>query len=123
MPASVALSRHALPDSESRLTIIRTLTPSLIMLVAERAERSTLPSAFWMSDSMPAASNAASRLGRSLASQRGEVVGVGQDHADVVRALAAVAAVTAVGGRGVVAAARRGGEGHERHHATRRRGA
>ena len=36
------------------------------------------PFAFWMSDSMPAASNAALSSGRSLASHRGEVAASGR---------------------------------------------
>ena len=77
-PASAALLRHALPDSESRLTIIRTVTPSLIMLSQISPNFATSPPAFWMVDSTPASSKAVCRLGRSLASQRGEVVSSGR---------------------------------------------
>src|SRR4051812_38704800 len=74
MPASFALLRHAEPDLESRLTIINTLTFSLIMLSHSWPNLATSPSAFWMSASMPASENAFSRLGRSCASHRGDVV-------------------------------------------------
>src|SRR3954453_16941477 len=73
-PASDALVRHALPDSESRLTIMRTVTPSFIMLSQIWPNLALSPPAVSMTDSTPAASNAACRLGRSLASHRGEVV-------------------------------------------------
>ena len=78
MPASAAFFRQALPDSEPRLTIIRTWTPSLIMPSQMLPNFAVSPSAFWMSDSMPAASKAACRLVRSLASHRGEVVASGR---------------------------------------------
>ncbi len=78
MPAAAAFFKQAAPDSESRLTIIRTWTPSLIMLSQIVPNFATSPPAFWMSDSIPASLNAFSRLGRSLASQRGEVVASGR---------------------------------------------
>src|ERR1044072_596013 len=78
MPASVAFFRHAAPESGSRLTIMRTLTPSLIIESQIVPNLLVSPPAFWMSDSTPAASNALVRLGRSLFSQRGEVVASGR---------------------------------------------
>src|SRR6478735_4642061 len=77
-PASAAFDRHALPDSESRLTIMMTVTPSLIMLSQISPNFATSPPALSMIDSTPASSNAAFRLGRSLASHRGEVVSSGR---------------------------------------------
>ena len=78
IPASFAFLRQAAPDSESRLTIIRTETPSLIMESQVLPNLATSPSALVMIDSMPASSNAFFRLGRSLASQRGEVTASGR---------------------------------------------
>ena len=78
MPAAAAFFRQAPPESESRLTIIRTETPLLIMPSQMVPNLALSPPAFWMSDSMPAASNAFLRLGRSLASQRGDVVASGR---------------------------------------------
>src|SRR6476469_3914961 len=74
MPAAVAFFMHAAPDSGSRLTIMRTLTPSLIIESQMVPNLAVSPPAFWMSEPTPAALNAASRLGRSLFSQRGDVV-------------------------------------------------
>src|SRR3954447_12639717 len=78
IPAAVAFLRHAAPDSGSRLTIMRTLTPSLIIESQIVPNFAVSPPAFWMSDSMPASSNAFVRLGRSLPSQRGDVVASGR---------------------------------------------
>src|SRR5690349_14402407 len=78
MPAAVAFFRHALPESLSRLTIIRTWTPLLIMLSQMLPNLALSPPAFWMSDWIPASSNAFLRLGRSLASHRGDVVASGR---------------------------------------------
>src|SRR5690349_23682022 len=78
IPALAAFFRQAPPDSESRFTIISTETPSLIMLSQIVPNFDLSPPAFWMSDFRPAAVNAFSRLGRSLASQRGEVVASGR---------------------------------------------
>src|SRR4051812_31491402 len=78
MPAAVAFFRHAPPESLSRLTIIRTCTPPLIMLSQIVPNFDLSPPAFWMSDLMPASSKAFLRLGRSLPSQRGEVVASGR---------------------------------------------
>src|SRR5436190_11464041 len=74
IPAAVAFLRHAAPDSGSRLTIMRTLTPSLIIESQIVPNLAVSPPAFWMSEPTPAALNAAVRLGRSLFSHRGEVV-------------------------------------------------
>src|SRR5690242_19742730 len=74
MPACVAFFRHAAPESGSRLTIMRTLTPSLIIESQIVPNLAVSPPAFWMSEPTPAALKAASRLGRSLFSQRGDVV-------------------------------------------------
>src|SRR6476660_10020336 len=78
IPAEAAFFRQAPPDSESRLTIISTETPSLIRAAQIVPNFALSPPAFWMSDFRPAAVNAFSRLGRSLASQRGEVVASGR---------------------------------------------
>src|SRR3954452_2726800 len=74
MPAAAAFLGHAPPESESRFTIISTWTPPLIMPSQIVPNLALSPPAFWMSESMPASSNAFFRLGRSLASQRGDVV-------------------------------------------------
>src|SRR5690348_15275199 len=78
MPAVWAFFRQAEPESESRLTIRRTFTPSLIMLSHSVPNLALSPPAFWMSDWMPAESNAAFSSGRSLASQRGELAESGR---------------------------------------------
>src|SRR4051812_11857339 len=78
MPAAAAFLRHAPPESESRLTIMMTATPSLIMASQIVPNLALSPPAFWMSDLRPASVNALVRLGRSLASQRGEVVASGR---------------------------------------------
>ena len=115
MPASAAFFRQAAPDSESRLTIISTWTPLLIMPSQIVPNLATSPSAFWMSDSMPASSKACCSDGRSLASHRGEVVESGRitPTLPALSPLAAVTAVTAVGR--AVAAARGGGEHQDAH--------
>src|SRR5471032_1288363 len=78
IPAAAAFFRHAPPESESRLTIMMTATPSLIMESQIVPNLALSPPAFWMSDLRPASVNALVRLGRSLASQRGEVVASGR---------------------------------------------
>src|SRR5215475_12664312 len=78
MPACWAFFRQAVPVSESRLTISSTLTPSLIMLSQRVPNLALSPLAFWMSEVMPAASKALLSNGRSLDSQRGEVVASGR---------------------------------------------
>src|SRR3954463_13291810 len=77
-PAAAAFLRHAPPESESRLTIMMTATPSLIMASQIVPNLALSPPAFWMSDLRPASVNALVRLGRSLASHRGEVVASGR---------------------------------------------
>src|SRR5664279_3421437 len=78
MPAAAAFLRQAPPESESRLTIMMTATPSLIMASQMVPNLALSPPAFWMSDLRPASVNALVRLGRSLASQRGDVVASGR---------------------------------------------
>src|SRR5215207_847003 len=78
MPAVCAFFKHALPESESRLTISRTLTPELIIPSQIVPNFDLSPLAFWMSDWRPAVSNADFSSGRSLASQRGEVEASGR---------------------------------------------
>ena len=78
MPAFCAFLRHALPESESRLVMSRTLTSELIMLSQMVPNLALLPFAFWMSAWTPAAWKAAVSSGRSLASQRGEVEASGR---------------------------------------------
>src|SRR5262245_106135 len=70
MPAAFALSSTALPVPESRLTIIRTVTPPVIIWSAMVWNAALSPWAFWMSYWTPAFLNAASRYGRSAVSQR-----------------------------------------------------
>src|SRR3954453_12744737 len=72
MPASLAFLMTAAPESESRLTMSSALTPELIMPSAMLWNLLTSPPAFWMSDWMPAASNACLSSGRSAPSQRAE---------------------------------------------------
>ena len=55
-----------------------TATPSLIMESQIVPNLALSPPAFWMLDLRPASVNALVRLGRSLASQRGEVVASGR---------------------------------------------
>src|SRR5689334_23452782 len=72
IPASLAFLMTAAPESESRLTMSSALTPELIMPSAMLWNLLTSPPAFWMSDWMPAASNACLSSGRSAVSQRAE---------------------------------------------------
>src|SRR3954453_19293231 len=72
MLAALAFLITAAPESESRLTISMALTPSLIMPSAMLWNLATSPPAFWMSDWVPAASNAALSSGRSAVSHRAE---------------------------------------------------
>src|SRR6266545_3475638 len=78
MPAVCAFFRQAAPVSESRLTISRTWTPSLIMFSQMVANLALSPLAFWMSEPMLAASKALLSNGRSFASHRGEVEASGR---------------------------------------------
>ena len=71
-PCDLALSSTALPVPESRLTIISTLAPPVIIWSAMVWNWVLSPWAFWMSYSTPAALKAASRSGLSLFSQRAE---------------------------------------------------
>src|SRR5919202_4016310 len=72
MPALLAFLMTAVPESGSRSTMSRALTPSLIMPSAMLWNLLTSPPAFWMSDWMPAESNACLSSGRSAPSQRAE---------------------------------------------------
>src|SRR3954447_13306206 len=72
MPCVLAFSRTALPEPESRLTIMRTLTPLVIIWSAMVWNWVLSPWAFCTSASTPAASNASSRYFRSAVSQRAE---------------------------------------------------
>src|ERR1700712_385929 len=65
MPAAVACCSTAIPDVGSMESMISTLTPSPIMLCAICWKLAVLPCAFWMSDAIPAASNAAFSSGAS----------------------------------------------------------
>ena len=76
------------------------------MLSQSSPNLATSPPAFWMSDSMPASSNAFCRLGRSLASQRGEVVASGRITPTLPPELAAPAVAASPLLRVAVAAAR-----------------
>src|SRR4029078_7429683 len=70
MPWAAAFFSTAEPVPLSRVTIMRTLTPSPSMPSAIDWNFVLSPWAFWMSYLTPAALKAASRYGRSLASQR-----------------------------------------------------
>src|ERR687886_880882 len=72
MPAALAFLMTAEPESGSRSTMSRALTPSLIMPSAMLWNLLTSPPAFWMSEPMPAASNACLSSGRSAVSHRAE---------------------------------------------------
>src|SRR4029450_1624070 len=71
-PCDLALSRTALPVPESRLTIISTLAPPVIIWSAIVWNWVLSPWAFWMSYWTPAALKACSRSGLSAVSQRAE---------------------------------------------------
>src|SRR5215207_9047242 len=71
-PCDLALSSTALPVPESRLTIISTLAPPVIIWSAIVWNWVLSPWAFWMSYSTPAALKACSRSGLSLFSQRAD---------------------------------------------------
>src|SRR5690348_9323876 len=70
MPAAFALSSTALPVPESRLTIMSTVTPLVIIWSAMVWNAALSPCAFWMLYCTPAALKAASRYGRSAVSHR-----------------------------------------------------
>lgn len=71
-PCDLALSSTALPVPESRLTIIRAVTP-LVIICSAMVWKAVLSFwAFWMSYWTLAALNASSRKRRSAVSQRGE---------------------------------------------------
>src|SRR4051795_4298488 len=72
MPACLALSSTALPVPLSRLTIMRTLTPLVIIWSAMVWNWVLSPWAFCTSASTPAALNASSRYLRSAVSQRAD---------------------------------------------------
>src|SRR3954447_23676681 len=69
-PRELALASIAAPEPESRLTSSSTLAPLVIICSACCCCVDLSPSAFWMSASTPAASNAFFRNGRSTVSQR-----------------------------------------------------
>src|ERR1700754_4087744 len=69
-PRELALAWMAAPEPESRLTSSSTLAPLVIICSACCCCVDLSPSAFWMSASTPAASNAFFRNGRSTVSQR-----------------------------------------------------
>jgi hypothetical protein len=72
MPWSCAFLMTVAADGESRLTIARTVAPSLIIWSAIVPNLALSPLAFWMSYSTPAASKAWPRNLRSNDSQRTE---------------------------------------------------
>src|SRR3954454_9140979 len=74
MPAFLALSSTALPVPESRLTIMRALTPLEIMPSAMVWNWVLSPCAFWMSAWTPAASNASLRYLASAVAHRAELL-------------------------------------------------
>src|SRR5918999_3980050 len=67
---ALALAAIAAPEPESRLTSSSTVAPFVIACSACCCWVALSPSAFWISDSIPAASNACLRNGRSTVSQR-----------------------------------------------------
>ena len=69
-PWLLALAAIAAPEPESRLTSSRTLAPLVIACSACCCCVDLSPSAFWISASTPASSNAFFRNGRSTVSQR-----------------------------------------------------
>src|SRR5919112_2897364 len=71
-PCALALFSMAAPDSESRLTIARTVTPSVSIWSAMVCIRDASPWAFWIVASTPAALKAFSSCGRSALSQRAD---------------------------------------------------
>src|SRR5215813_11932237 len=73
-PCAFALSSTALPVPESRFTMTRTFTPLVSIWSAIVWKAFLSPCAFWMSYLTPASLNACSRYGRSLPSQRAEVL-------------------------------------------------
>src|SRR5512140_2343944 len=73
-PAAAAFLMTAAPVSKSRLTIISTFTPPLIMLSAMDWNLALSPPAFWMSNATPAVLNASVRNGLSAVSHRVEDV-------------------------------------------------
>src|SRR5690349_9364529 len=72
MPWAWAFCSTALPEPESRLTIMRTLTPLVIIWSAIVWNWATSPWAFWMSYSTPAASKASFRYLASAVSHRAD---------------------------------------------------
>ena len=78
MPAPCAFFRQAEPESLSRFVMSRTLTPAVIRPSQSVPNFALSPLALRMSASMPAAVKASVSSGRSLASQRGEVVESGR---------------------------------------------
>src|SRR3954467_7016434 len=69
-PWDFALAAIAAPEPESRFTSSSTLAPLVIACSACCCWVDLSPSAFWISFSTPAASNACLRNGRSTVSQR-----------------------------------------------------
>src|SRR5215217_802656 len=69
-PCDFAFAAIAAPEPESRLTSSRTLAPLVMACSACCCWVDLSPSAFWISFSTPAASNACFRNGRSTVSQR-----------------------------------------------------
>src|SRR4051794_28351317 len=72
MPAFLALAWIAAPESESRLTIARTVTPWVIIWSAMVCMRFLSPWALSMIAGMPASLNAFSSAGRSEDSHRAD---------------------------------------------------
>ena len=71
-PCDLAFAAIAAPEPESRLTSSSTFAPFVIACSACCCCVALSPSAFWISTSTPAASNAACSDGRSTVSQRTE---------------------------------------------------
>src|SRR5918994_6958442 len=69
-PCDFALAAIAAPEPESRFTSSSTFAPFVIACSACCCCVALSPSAFWISDSTPASSNAFFRNGRSTVSQR-----------------------------------------------------
>ena len=95
----------ATADGESRFTRARTLAPPVIIWSAIVAILAASPSAFWISQVMPAALQAASINGRSKPSQRSDDFESGRMNPAFPPAPAAAAAVVSAAAAAVVSAA------------------
>ena len=121
-PWDLAFAAIAAPLPESRFTSSRTFAPFVIACSACCCWADLSPSAFWISDSMLAASKAALRNGRSTVSQRTDDLESGSSTATLP---ASVGRCTGAGARAVlvVVAAARGDERQRRNSSRQRHAA